>query len=142
MNRPPASNPPRGADPTVPDAVIRGLLDEPRKEAGAPTPSIPEIRLRARIITADKPPTALLEIGGPAVRSQPPAPGRTPGAGAEMRAFRPATNEPAGVFRTVRQGDEFVVPQGEVPSPIRVVKLTADEVVIEIVNRKTLIRLD
>lgn len=134
--------PRRNVDPTVPDAAIRQFMDEPRNEGASQMPSFPEIRLRARIITDGKPPSALIEIGGPAMR-EPAAPVNPPNLGGQRRqAYQPQSGQPTGVFRTIREGDEFVLPQGDTTSPIRVVKLTGDEVIIEIVNRKTLMRLD
>lgn len=138
---PPGGTPRRNNDPTVPDAVIRDLLGDARPDSPSPMASFPDIRLRARIIAAGKPPTALIEIGGPTARGQTMQTSPIPDVNGR-RAYRPLAPQPTGVFRTVREGDEFVIPQGDSTSPIRVVKLTADEVIVEVVNRKTLIRLD
>jgi hypothetical protein len=138
---PPVSAPRRNNDPTMPDAVIRDLLGDARPDAPSPVPSFPDIRLRARIIVEGKPATALIEIGGPTARVQTVQTSPIPDVNGR-RAYRPTAPQPTGIFRTVREGDEFVIPMGDSTSPIRVTKLTADEVIVEVVNRKTLIRLD
>lgn len=119
-------------DPTVPSPAIRELLGTETPGAPAATPSIPDLRLRARVIVHGKPPTALVEIGGNAARAAAATPGGPTGSPAGR----------SGYFRTIREGDEFDIPQGDATSPVRVVKLSASEVVVEIVNRKLLIRLD
>jgi hypothetical protein len=128
-----ATAPRRSADPTVPDASIRDLLGDTRPEAPRAA-AFPEIRLRARIVASDRPATALIEIGGPAMREPPPP--AVPGQG-----YATARAVSTGVFRTIREGDEFVIP-GETPTPIRVAKLTGSEVLLEVVNKNALIRLD
>lgn len=120
-------------DPTAPGPEMRRLMGDETPNAPGPTPSIPDIRLRARVIVHGKPPAALIEIGGGAARQQTPAPDGSPSA---PRA------RSSGHFRTIREGEEFVVAQGDATSPVRVVKLTASEVLLEIVNRKLQIRLD
>jgi hypothetical protein len=133
--RPPAGTAPRtGGDPTVPDASIRDLLGEKRPEAPGAPPAFPEIRLRARIITPDKPATALIEIGGSGIRTAANPPSGEP--------YAPTRAILSGTYRTIREGDEFVIATGDTPSPIRVAKLSASEVLLEVVNRKTMIRLD
>jgi hypothetical protein len=133
----------RAVDPTVPDAAIRQFIEEPRNEASATAPAFPDIRLRARILTAGRPATALIEIGGAATRA--PAtllPETTGVSGQPRQAYRPPAAQPRGVFRTIREGEEFALPVGDVGAPIRVVRISQEEVVIEIVNRKTQLRLD
>src|SRR5689334_9859721 len=112
----PAINPPnavprRNNDPTVPDAVIRDLLGDARPDAPSSVPLFPDVRLRARIIAAGKPATALIEIGGPATRAQTMQTSPIPDVNGR-RAYRPTAPHPTGVFRTVREGDEFVIPMG------------------------------
>jgi hypothetical protein len=123
-----------GGDPTVPDASIRELLGEKRPEAPGAAPAFPEIRLRARIITPDKPPSALIEIGGAGIRTATNPPSGEP--------YAPRRALLSGTYRTIREGDEFVVTTGDAPTPIRVAKLSASEVLLEVVSRKTMIRLD
>jgi hypothetical protein len=132
----------RGVDPTVPDAAIRPYIEESRNDASAPSQAFPDIRLRARIIAEGRPPTALIEIGGPAMRAPAtPMPEAAGMSGQRRQAYRPTAPQPTGVFRTIREGDEFLLPIGD-SSPIRVLRVTKEEVVIEIVNRKTQFRLD
>ena len=63
-------NTPRAAvDPTMPSPALRDLIDQgstsrPGATAPAPQQQVPEIRIRARVFTRDKPPVAVLEIGG------------------------------------------------------------------------------
>ncbi len=56
-------------DPTMPSPALRDLIDQgatsrPGTAAPAPQQQVPEVRIRARVFTRDKPPVAVLEIGG------------------------------------------------------------------------------
>ncbi|MBA4019313.1 MAG: hypothetical protein C0483_19275 [Pirellula sp.] len=56
-------------DPTMPSPALRELIDQgtttrPGTAAPAPQQGVPEIRIRARVFTRDRPPIAVLEIGG------------------------------------------------------------------------------
>ena len=56
-------------DPTMPSPALRDLIDQgttsrPGTAAPAPQQQVPEIRIRSRVFTRDKPPVAVLEIGG------------------------------------------------------------------------------
>jgi len=53
-------------DPTMPGPDIRNLLDSAGGNRTAPAgpPPLPELRLRARIFAKNKPPVAIVEIGG------------------------------------------------------------------------------
>lgn len=135
---PPAPEPPsqpvvepKANDPTMPGPAIRDLLNNETPNAPGPSPTIPSLRLRARVIVHGKPPAALIEIGVPSNRGQVGGP---PAAAGAIRSV--------GVFRAVREGEEFVIPEFDATSPIRVVKLSATEAVLEFVNRKLQVRLD
>jgi hypothetical protein len=133
--RPIAAPPPN--DPTAPGPEMRRLLGDETPNAPASAPAYPDIRLRARMIVHGKPPIALIEVMDSNSRSSGPTPlGGPPGVPG------PTGSHPQVLLRVIREGDEFVLPQGDVTSPIRVVKLTADEVILEMVNRKLQIRLD
>jgi len=118
------------SDPTVPGPQIRELLGNEAPDRGAP-PSLPPIRLRARIVVRNQPAMALVEIGGADQARLPSAEQRGPGSG----------NLPTGVFRVIRQGDEFAA-SSDGQAVIRVVTLTNREIILEHVNRKMLMRLD
>lgn len=56
-------------DPTMPSPALRDLIDQgttsrPGTTTPAPQQQVPEIRIRARVFSRDKPPVAVLEIGG------------------------------------------------------------------------------
>jgi len=118
------------SDPTVPGPQIRELLGNEAPDRGAP-PALPAIRLRARIVVRNQPAMALVEIGGDEQARLPSAEQRGPG----------AANLATGVFRVIRQGDEFAA-SGDGQAVIRVVTLTNREIILEHVNRKMLMRLD
>lgn len=65
----PLNTPRTAVDPTMPSPALRDLIDQgstsrPGATAPAPQQQVPEIRIRARVFTRDKPPVAVLEIGG------------------------------------------------------------------------------
>jgi hypothetical protein len=131
-SRPPAM--PATDDPTAPGPEMRRLIGDDSSNNQNATSAYPDFRLRARVIVHGKPPVALIEdLGSPA---------RATVAGPPGTAGGPPSPHSVPVLRAIREGDEFVLPQGETTSPIRVVKLTASEVVLELVNRKIQIRLD
>lgn len=54
-------------DPTVPGPAIRDLIDQNagRQTTAAPAaPLIPEMQIRARVFTKDRPPVAVVDVGG------------------------------------------------------------------------------
>ncbi|HZZ71263.1 MAG TPA: hypothetical protein VFE24_03365 [Pirellulales bacterium] len=113
-------------DPTQPSRAIRELLEQEnakkngigpngaaRTPAAAALPDIPELRLKGRIFTHEKPPIAILEIAGRNV--------------------------------AVREGMEFNVSgkaRGAAPTQLKILKVTANEVQIELVNRKQTISIN
>ena len=57
----------RTNDPTVPGPAIRDLIDQGGGRATASVaaaPLIPEIQIRARVFTKDRPPVAVVDVGG------------------------------------------------------------------------------
>lgn len=105
--------PPRTEDPTVPGPAIRELLDQSKQTTGQP-PARP-----ANL------PTVRLR-GRVSVRDKSTI----------------ALIEVDGRIYAVRPGDEFsVTSEDGSPTPMRVVKLTATEMQIELVNRKLTVNL-
>lgn len=53
-------------DPTIPGPEIRQFLDAPGTNRTAPAgpPPLPEMRIRARIFAKNKPPVAVIDVGG------------------------------------------------------------------------------
>lgn len=66
---PPAARAPSGSDlsdPTMPGPAIAEILNAGNANRNAPVgpPPLPELRLRARIFARNKPPVAIVEVGG------------------------------------------------------------------------------
>ena len=103
-----------GADPTVPGPEIRQLLDggAGQRNAVRPSEAIPDMKLKARILSRNRPAAAVIDIGGRSV---------TVNEGTEF-----AVSVPGG-------GDGAVV--------MRIIEVSAEAVRIEIENRSQPISL-